>query len=75
MYVRGYAGPAAAAVADTRAKLSSKTKPSPQEFMDAYAQGLRVGNFTGRMIFTLDYVDGVLRRYRIQEPAKTLHKN
>ncbi len=75
MYLLDNTSPAPKPVAAPQPHLHNKTKPTPQEWVDAYTQGLRMGKFSGRLVLTLDYVDGHLRRYRIQEPAKTIHAN
>jgi hypothetical protein len=56
-------------------QLRAKTKPSPQEFIDTYRAGLRRTKYTGCMIFTERYTEGVMRRYRIQEENPTLCQN
>ena len=75
MYLLDNSSPEGKPVVVRRSYLHTKTKPSPQEFVDQYRHGLRRGKFTGRMVFIEDYVDGALRRYRIQEAPKTVHHN
>lgn len=75
MYLMDNTGPAAKPVAEAKRELRSKTKPTPQEFLDAYRAGLRRTKYNGCMIFTERYTDGTVRRYRIQEENPTLCQN